>query len=256
MSAHPDDIDAYPSMEIQLPTIDMGALETSEAEALPFPAQVLPNPAPFPPISDWEPNGTPLVPTGVVPNLGDHPFFANHVEMRPNTPVGDLNSTARGSGARMNSGKLPLELIPARVLHQFYAARPHAATAAEECGQLRALACLEHLADWQDMRSAHSLVLALQALGQPVTDAAWVFDYGRKKYAAWNWAKGMAWSVPFACALRHLTEGILAGYPNDDESGRPHEGHVACNIIMLMTFVRSYPEGDDMCPVEYLKVPQ
>ena len=62
---------------------------------------------------------------------------------------------------------------------------------------------------------------------------------------SWNWAKGQAWSVPLASALRHIVFGILAGETHDPESGETHRGHVACNIVMLLTYLTSYPEGDD-----------
>lgn len=74
--------------------------------------------------------------------------------------------------------------------------------------------------------------------------AADVFGYGAKKYAAWNWAKGMAWSVPYECALRHL-EAWYRGEELDPESGLPHLGHVMCNLIMLTHYADHYKEGDD-----------
>lgn len=82
------------------------------------------------------------------------------------------------------------------------------------------------------------------------TDCALVFDYGRKKYAEWNWAKGMAWSIPLACAVRHLL-AILRGEENDPESGLPHRGHVACNLVMLAQYEATYHEGDDR-PTKWL----
>jgi hypothetical protein len=112
--------------------------------------------------------------------------------------IGDVNSNARGSGARYNDGKVPLELIP--------------------------LSSLE--------------------------DCARVFGYGRRKYAAWNWAKGMQWSVPYGCLLRHM-KAWFDGEDNDPESGYPHLGHAMCNLVMLSTFARTYREGDDR-PVEWL----
>jgi hypothetical protein len=71
-----------------------------------------------------------------------------------------------------------------------------------------------------------------------------VFEYGAKKYAAWNWAKGMQWSVPLGCALRHM-QAVLDGELLDDESGLPHIDHVFSNLIMLDYFEIHYPEGDD-----------
>jgi hypothetical protein len=75
-------------------------------------------------------------------------------------------------------------------------------------------------------------------------DCARVFDYGRRKYADWNWAKGMPWSAPFACLMRHMA-AWQRGEELDPESGLPHLGHAMCNLVMLSTFARTYREGDD-----------
>lgn len=82
-------------------------------------------------------------------------------------------------------------------------------------------------------------------------DEARVWGYGKQKYAAWNWAKGMAWSVPLACALRHLA-AWQRGEDTDPESGLPHLAHVACNIRMLTLYSKTYPEGDDRPPKDLL----
>jgi len=71
-----------------------------------------------------------------------------------------------------------------------------------------------------------------------------VFMYGRGKYAEWNWAKGMAWSIPYDCALRHLG-GWFYGEELDSESGLHHLDHAICNLLMLRHFITYYPEGDD-----------
>lgn len=82
-------------------------------------------------------------------------------------------------------------------------------------------------------------------------DCARVFDYGRQKYAAWNWAKGMDWSVPYGCLLRHMA-AWFDGEENDPESGLPHLGHAMCNLVMLATFARTFAEGDDR-PAKWLR---
>lgn len=106
--------------------------------------------------------------------------------------VGDVNSQAKGSGARYNTGKPDFSLIP--------------------------LVTLE--------------------------DEARVWEYGKKKYAAWNWAKGMAWSIPFACIQRHLS-AWQRGEELDPESGLPHLAHISCNVRMLTLYAKNFPEGDD-----------
>jgi hypothetical protein len=113
--------------------------------------------------------------------------------------IGDVNSDAKGSGARYNTGKADLSLIPLCTLEE----------------------------------EAH------------------VWAYGKQKYAAWNWAKGMDWSVPLGCALRHLSSW-QKGEDIDPESGQPHLAHVMCNIRMLMLYSKTYPEGDDRPPKELM----
>lgn len=71
-----------------------------------------------------------------------------------------------------------------------------------------------------------------------------VFDFGRAKYAPWNWAKGMAWSAPFGCLMRHLS-AWQRGENTDPESGLPHLDHAMANLVMLTTYARTYPQGDD-----------
>lgn len=75
-------------------------------------------------------------------------------------------------------------------------------------------------------------------------DEARVWGYGKAKYAAWNWAKGMPWSVPFACAMRHMA-AWQRGEECDPESGLPHLAHAMCNLRMLTLYASNYPQGDD-----------
>lgn len=81
-------------------------------------------------------------------------------------------------------------------------------------------------------------------------DEVRVWMHGEKKYARWNWAKGMPWSVPFACALRHLA-AWQRGEDIDPESQLPHLAHAMCNLRMLTLYAQSFPEGDDR-PSEWL----
>lgn len=83
-----------------------------------------------------------------------------------------------------------------------------------------------------------------------LADEARVWAYGKAKYSAWNWAKGMDWSVPFACMMRHMS-AWQAGEEKDQESGLPHLAHAMCNLRMLTLFAQNYPEGDTR-PVKWL----
>lgn len=155
--------------------------------------------------------------------------------------IGDVNSTARGSGARYNDGKVPLELLPLAVLSTAYTrAVPNRNEA-----QAQALCATLFLAEWQQTGDTSVLYEAIEALGSPWHECARVFDYGRRKYAEWNWAKGMKWSVPFGCTARHLEAIILKGETHDAESGLLHVGHATCNLVMLITFAKTFPDGDD-----------
>lgn len=156
--------------------------------------------------------------------------------------IGDVTSDRAGSAARYNAGKPAIDLIPLRSICDFYV------THMLDSEPLCALLALERLADWQEGGNAHDLRRALQKLGDGWEECAAVFAYGRVKYAAWNWAKGFDWSVPMACAARHLL-AIIRGETVDPESGLSHRGHVFCNIVMLQTFARTYPQGDDRSPL-------
>lgn len=158
--------------------------------------------------------------------------------------IGDVNSTARGSGARYNTGKVPYELIPLRIL---------AVSIGTFQGGMaeRASNALMKLGEFQERDLsgggvlAHPLYDIFEILGfDGWAECARVFDYGRRKYAEWNWAKGMAWSVPLACAARHLL-AMIRGEEIDPESGLSHRGHVFCNVVMLLVYGRTFAEGDD-----------
>ena len=150
--------------------------------------------------------------------------------------VGDINSNAKGSGARANGDKVPMDLIPVSVWRNKWRI---AMTQSVDSEQL--LDIMYALQKWQEGEyKPLDKVLSFNCL----EGACRVFAYGAGKYAAWNWAKGMAWSVPLGCALRHM-QAVLDGEFIDDESGLPHIDHVFSNIVMLDYFEKHYPEGDD-----------
>lgn len=79
-------------------------------------------------------------------------------------------------------------------------------------------------------KSRMSLVpfVAIRALGD-------VYAYGEKKYASWNWIKGMKWSRVSDSMLRHY-ERFQMGEKRDEESGLLHSAHMAWNAITLLTY--------------------
>lgn len=172
-----------------------------------------------------------------------HASFPNlNLTAPPAGAVGDVNSTARGSGARYNSGKAPFDLIPLAVIARSLrrdmggSRDPH---------MLDVLKSLEALGEFQTCRNVDNLERALGYLKDHWSSCAKVFDYGRKKYAEWNWAKGMDWNIPLACAARHALK-YIDGEVLDDESGESHIGHMLCNLVMLRVFVDSWPSGDNL----------
>jgi hypothetical protein len=79
-------------------------------------------------------------------------------------------------------------------------------------------------------KSRMSLIpfVALRALGD-------VYAYGERKYASWNWARGMDWSRVSDAMLRHY-ERWQMGEDRDVESGLKHTAHMAWNAITLLTY--------------------
>lgn len=161
--------------------------------------------------------------------------------------VGDINSDARGSGARFNAGKTKLEYVPMRVLLDVY----------KGCVTEQLFCVATSVADFEegdDLCAKEALSRLLQ--DGFLADTCAQFHLGATlKYKAWNWAKGMSWSVPLACTKRHWL-ALARGEKVDiwyDEAGKEiargtHWGAIGCNLVMLVHYVRYYREGDDRPP--------
>jgi len=149
-------------------------------------------------------------------------------------PVGDVNSTERGSGARFNDGKPDLSLIPPAFLRN---------KGGEHGALLTSLSFLYHKGDDDALRLWFKTKMAEPEV-QNIT--AKVFEFGKQKYAAHNWMKGMAWSVPLACACRHADKLWFEGEELDKDSGLHHIGHIMANVIMLLEYRFTFPEGNDL----------
>ena len=169
----------------------------------------------------------------------------------PPAQVGDVNSNERGSGARYNSGKAALDLIPLWIVAASYRDAVETEGANVEVQQ-----ALHYLGLFQTTQEAEHLDFAISWLSDYWDDAARVFDYGRRKYAEWNWAKGMNWSIPVACAGRHALAVLRDGQITDHESGHAHAGHMLCNLVMLRTFLRSWPDGNDLPSPDLFEAPK
>lgn len=166
------------------------------------------------------------------------------------TAVGDLSSNAKGTGARDNAGKMPAELLP-------YTAVAHLLPAHKNEPVRDAVFALGAFQAGNDLALEDIMQAVARAAGitlrELVASAAEVFQYGMTKYKAWNWAKGMPYSVAMACIYRHLLGDPATGKEGmwddpkglDAESGKPHYGHVACNVLMLQQWMLTHREGDD-----------
>lgn len=165
--------------------------------------------------------------------------------------LGDLTSDAKGTGARFNDGKVPYELIAwqpmAFALRPAFGSQSDVRYALQQIGEFQAGAserCLH-----EALR--HIAVAAGLSDIELYAEIARVLEYGKRKYSEWNWAKGMPWNSVIGCAARHLLGTPAQPGMWDDpqgfdaESGLMHAGHVGCNIMFLLQFMLTYPEGDD-----------
>ena len=155
--------------------------------------------------------------------------------------VGDVNSTARGSGARYNDDKPALDQIPMVVWEAYF----HDALRLPEWTYdvISILATFQERGVHKDTAGDLWTDLMCCLPSDIMKEAAQVFTYGADKYAQWNWCKGMSWNIPLGCMLRHFL-AAAGGERNDPESGLSHLAHAACNIIMLYYFSSHYTEGE------------
>ena len=77
-----------------------------------------------------------------------------------------------------------------------------------------------------------------------LVEIAYVLDFGMRKYAAWNWKAGFAWSRLASACLRHVF-AWLAGENRDPESGLSHLAHAACCLLFLLDFEKNKIGQDD-----------
>ena len=80
--------------------------------------------------------------------------------------------------------------------------------------------------------------------GDALLDIAEVFTWGAEKYSDRNWEKGMEWHKLFAPIERHLWKW-WQGEELDEESGKHHLAHAACDVLMLLASVKRGIGEDD-----------
>lgn len=67
----------------------------------------------------------------------------------------------------------------------------------------------------------------------PLLEIAKVLDFGKQKYAAHNWRKGIAQSRLISAAMRHIV-AYNDGEDLDAESNLSHLAHAACTILFCL----------------------
>jgi hypothetical protein len=77
-----------------------------------------------------------------------------------------------------------------------------------------------------------------------VVKMAEVLTFGKKKYTAHNWRKGIIYSRLISAVFRHLY-AWLKGESIDPESGISHLAHAAVNIMFLLEFEETRKDLDD-----------
>lgn len=80
-----------------------------------------------------------------------------------------------------------------------------------------------------------------------VTEIVKVLTFGAKKYASWNWAKGLSYSRLYASSQRHLN-AWWEGEDKDPETGIHHLAHLGCCVLFLLTYClkqKAYKAFDD-----------
>jgi hypothetical protein len=78
-----------------------------------------------------------------------------------------------------------------------------------------------------------------------IMEVAKIMEYGKRKYDANNWRRGMDWSRLAGATLRHFF-AFWNGKDYDEESGMLHLAHAAWNILSLLEYqLAGYTEWDD-----------
>jgi hypothetical protein len=77
-----------------------------------------------------------------------------------------------------------------------------------------------------------------------IDELAKVLTFGKKKYAAHNWRKGIVISRLIAAALRHLF-ALLRGETYDPETGLQHAAHAMCCCMFIIETLAAMDKAFD-----------
>ena len=71
-----------------------------------------------------------------------------------------------------------------------------------------------------------------------IEEIAKVLEFGKHKYAAWNWTEGggFKYTRVFNASMRHLL-AFMRGEDKDPDSGLSHIAHLGCNVLFLLHFI-------------------
>src|SRR5690242_15180617 len=75
-------------------------------------------------------------------------------------------------------------------------------------------------------------------------EVAKALQFGAKKYASWNWAKGISYSRVLGAILRHVF-AYMKGEDKDPETGISHIAHAACGCLFILHYEKFNTKFDD-----------
>lgn len=77
-----------------------------------------------------------------------------------------------------------------------------------------------------------------------ITAVGTVLAFGATKYAPRAWEEGFEWSRAYGALLRHLV-AWWTGENFDNETGKSHLWHAACELAFLIEWETTHAENDD-----------
>ena len=175
----------------------------------------------------------------------------------PEMAIGNIESQKKGSGARANNGKPDWSLMPLTQVSWLMSRiagsekTVYLTQLPALLGQFQEQGTRQCAFDILEYGVRYFMVDSAINFQQVMESVIKVWHSGAEKYTAFNWMKGMPWSVPLACAQRHVM-AIFRDEELDPESGEHHMAHFICNAMMLVHYTHYYQEGNDL-PVQWFK---